>query len=340
MARSGQHEPTAAIGAVDANAACTEADSPRLKRRHLNVLQPGGRAPKSADKTEIGWTHAEGYVGRTLNNVTGCKKISPGCKNCYAETFAERFRGTPMKGGKPHHFAAGFDVTLRPERINEPLRWRAPSMVFVNSMSDQHGEFVPDAYNDRVYDVFRRTPQHIYQVLTKRADRLVEFTMRNPWLAEAKHIWLGVSVEDREYGLPRIDLLRKANAAVRFLSIEPLLESLGTIDLTSIAWVIVGGESGRKARRMHPDWVREVRDQCVAANVPFFFKQWGEYDDHGVRKFKKHAGRVLDGRTWDEFPCGLVAASSRASSSGSADLATSDAAATPCDASAIRDAKP
>jgi protein gp37 len=161
---------------------------------------------------------------------------------------------------------------------------------------------VPDSYLNEVFAVMRDTPEHIYEILTKRADRLVKYTKNNPWLAEANNIWLGVSVEDRKYGLPRVELLREATAAVRFLSIEPLLEAIGTFDLTGIDWVIVGGESGAKARAMHPDWAREVRDQCVTANVPLFFKQWGEFDAHGVRRKKKHSGRVLDGRTWNEFP--------------------------------------
>lgn len=261
-------------------------------------LAPDARS----DKTEIGWTHAPGFVGRTLGPSTGCVKVSPGCKNCYAETFSERFRGVVSRNGKPHHFFDGFDPKLRPKRLAEPKKWRQRSMVFVNSMSDLFGDFVPDAYLDEVFVTMRETPQHIYQVLTKRADRLVEFTQRNPWLAKAKHIWLGVSVEDRKYGLPRIDLLREACAAVRFLSVEPLLEGLGRVNLAGIDWVIVGGESGPKARAMEPAWAREVRDQCVTANVPFFFKQWGEFDSHGVRRKKRHSGRELDGRIWDEFP--------------------------------------
>jgi protein gp37 len=268
-------------------------------KRKLTVL---GSASDRADKTEIGWTHADGYDGRTWNPVTGCVKVSPGCKHCYAETFAERFRGVVDAKGKPHHFSNGFDPMLRPQRIAEPRRWRKPSMIFVNSMSDLFADFVPDSYLNEVFAVMRDTPEHIYEILTKRADRLVKYTKNNPWLAEANNIWLGVSVEDRKYGLPRVELLREATAAVRFLSIEPLLEAIGTFDLTGIDWVIVGGESGAKARAMHPDWAREVRDQCVTANVPLFFKQWGEFDAHGVRRKKKHSGRVLDGRTWNEFP--------------------------------------
>lgn len=239
--------------------------------------------------TKIEWTD------ETWNPVTGCVKISPGCKHCYAETFAERFRGTVSSPGKVHPFYSGFDPTLRPERLDAPLKWRAPRRVFVNSMSDLFGEFVPDDFLARVFDVMRETPQHTYQVLTKRAPRLRAWTNQQPWLREATHIWLGVSVEDRKYGLPRLDDLRHATAAVRFLSVEPLLEQLGRIDLRSINWVIVGGESGPRARPMDPAWVREVRDQCRESRVAFFFKQWG-----GVRKHV--TGRELDGRTWDEFP--------------------------------------
>lgn len=162
-------------------------------------------------------------------------------------------------------------------------------------MSDLFGEFVPDEYLAQVFDVMRRTPQHTYQILTKRAERLRTWTATQPWLRRQQHIWLGVSVEDRHYGLPRVGELRRAKVAVRFLSVEPLLEALGRIDLRGIDWVIVGGESGPHARPMRPEWVREVRDQCRGAGVAFFFKQWG-----GVRKHT--AGRELDGRTWDEFP--------------------------------------
>jgi protein gp37 len=239
--------------------------------------------------TKIEWTD------ETWNPVTGCVKVSPGCKHCYAETFAERFRGTVNPNGKLHVFNAGFDPTLRPERLGVPHTWKTPRIVFVNSMSDLFGEFVPDEYIERVFDVMRATPQHTYQVLTKRADRLGAWTRSRPQLATAPNIWLGVSVEDRKYGVPRIDELRAAAAAVRFLSIEPLLEDVGQLDLSRIDWVIVGGESGRRARPMQPEWVRSIRDQCVRARVAFFFKQWG-----GVRKHT--TGRELDGRTWDELP--------------------------------------
>jgi protein gp37 len=235
------------------------------------------------------------WTDETWNPVTGCIKVSPGCKHCYAETFAERFRGTILPSGRPHPFYSGFDPQLRPERLDQPRKWRTPRMVFVNSMSDLFGEFVPDEFIDRVFEVMRETPEHTYQVLTKRADRMRDWSSSRPWLEAARHIWLGVSVEDRRFGVPRIAVLRDACAGIRFLSIEPLLESLGALDLRMIDWVIVGGESGHGARAMQPLWVRQIRDRCVRAGVPFFFKQWG-----GVQKAKN--GRVLDGRTWDEFP--------------------------------------
>ncbi len=234
--------------------------------------------------TKIEWTD------ETWNPVTGCVKVSPGCKHCYAERFAERFRGTAN-----HPFFNGFDPTLRPERLDQPFRWRSPRMVFVNSMSDLFGDFVPDAFIDSVFHVMRQTPQHTYQVLTKRAERMRWWVRRKSWLESASNIWLGVSVEDREFGLPRVEALRRTRAALRFLSIEPLLEGLPTLDLVGIDWVIVGGESGPGARQLDPRWVRDIRDRCRSAKVPFFFKQWG-----GV--FKSRRGRLLDGRTWDEFP--------------------------------------
>lgn len=235
-------------------------------------------------RSSIEWTD------ETWNPVTGCVKVSPGCKHCYAERFAERFRDV-----KNHPYETGFDPTLRPDRVAQPFSWRTPRMVFVNSMSDMFGDFVPDDYLKKVFEVMRDTPQHTYQVLTKRSPRLRAWTSKQPWLADAKHIWLGVSVEDKKYGVPRIADLRKGTAGVRFLSVEPLLEDLGELDLSSIDWVIAGGESGPGARPMKPEWVRRIRDQCVEQRVAFFFKQWG-----GVMKHK--TGRELDGRTWDQFP--------------------------------------
>jgi protein gp37 len=238
-----------------------------------------------SDHSRIEWTDA------TWNPVHGCTKVSPGCAHCYAETFAERFRGVPG-----HPFEFGFDLRLVPAKLGEPLRWRTPRMIFVNSMSDLFHRGVPTDYVEQVAGVMVRANWHTYQVLTKRAERMHE--LLNARLLEAAdqpHIWWGVSVENRQHGLPRVDLLRDTPAQVRFLSIEPLLEDLGPIGLRGINWVIVGGESGPGARPMKPEWVRSIRDQCRAAGVAFFFKQWG-----GVRK--KTTGRVLDGKTYDEFP--------------------------------------
>jgi protein gp37 len=238
-----------------------------------------------SDNSKIEWTDA------TWNPVRGCTKVSPGCKHCYAETFAERFRGVPG-----HPFEFGFDLRLVPEKLGDPLRWRTPRMVFVNSMSDLFHEDVPDSYVLAVARVMAIANWHTYQVLTKRAERLAALLRGElGFAAGCPNIWWGVSVEDRRYGLPRINHLREAPASVRFLSIEPLLEDLGRLDLRGISWVIVGGESGRGARPMSPEWVRSIRDQCRAAGVPFFFKQWG-----GVRK--SETGRRLDGRTYNQFP--------------------------------------
>jgi protein gp37 len=235
--------------------------------------------------SKIEWTDA------TWNPVRGCTKISPGCKHCYAERFAERFRGV-----KGHPFEQGFDLKLVPAKLAEPLRWSEPRMIFVNSVSDLFHEDVPAGYVWRVAATMRLARWHTYQVLTKRSGRMRE-ALCGPLkgAAQEAHIWWGVSVEDRKYGLPRIADLRKSPASVRFLSVEPLLEELGSLPLDGISWVIVGGESGPGARPMKEDWVISIREQCQAAGVPFFFKQWG-----GVRK--KEAGRMLRGRTHDAFP--------------------------------------
>jgi protein gp37 len=235
--------------------------------------------------SRIEWTDA------TWNPVRGCTKISPGCAHCYAETFAERFRGVPG-----HPYEQGFDLRLVPEKLAEPLRWASPKMVFVNSMSDLFHQDVPDEYILQVVRVMQAANWHTYQVLTKRAERMRDLLQTKLRFAYTQpHIWWGVSVENRRHGLPRITHLRNAPATVRFLSIEPLLEDLGPLDLKGIGWVIVGGESGPGARPMEKAWVLSIRDQCSLAQVPFFFKQWG-----GVRK--SQAGRELDGRTYDELP--------------------------------------
>lgn len=235
--------------------------------------------------TKIEWTDA------TWNPIRGCSKISPGCKHCYAERFAERFRGVPG-----HPFEQGFDLRLVPEKLGEPLRWRTPRTIFVNSMSDLFHEKVPPSYISKVVSVMRFASWHTYQVLTKRSSRLREL-LNGPLqdAATESHIWWGVSVEDRKHGIPRIADLLAAPAKVRFLSIEPLLEDLGRFQLDGIAWVIVGGESGPGARLMREEWVLSIREQCREARIPFFFKQWG-----GVRK--KRSNRLLQGRTYEEYP--------------------------------------
>lgn len=238
-----------------------------------------------SEKSSIEWTDA------TWNPVRGCTKISPGCKHCYASTFAERFRGVPG-----HPYEQGFDLKLVPRKLSEPLTWQTPKTIFVNSMSDLFQEDVPDDFICRVGQIMKMADWHTYQVLTKRATHMRDM-LKGPlaFAAALDHVWWGVSVEDKKYGVPRIDALRESPAAVRFLSVEPLLEDLGEISLEGINWVIVGGESGRGARPMRADWVRSLREQCEAARVPFFFKQWG-----GVRK-SEH-GRELDGRTYDDMP--------------------------------------
>jgi protein gp37 len=238
-----------------------------------------------SDGSLIEWTDA------TWNPVRGCKKISPGCKHCYAETFAERWRG--IQG---HPYEQGFDVRLVPAKLGEPLTWRKHRFIFVNSMSDLFQQDVPASFVQQVFETMAAADWHTYQVLTKRPHLMRDIVGALPSeLVNLPHVWLGTSVEDRRYGLPRIDTLKQVPAAVRFLSIEPLLEDLGELDLQGIHWVIVGGESGPGARPMQPGWVSNIRDQCIAQDIPFFFKQWG-----GVQKSK--TGRVLDGRTHDEMP--------------------------------------
>jgi protein gp37 len=236
-------------------------------------------------KSAIEWTDA------TWNPVRGCTKISPGCKHCYAETFAERFRGVPG-----HPYEQGFDLRLVPSKLNEPFKWATPRMVFVNSMSDLFHTEVPDDYIESVARVMTTANWHTYQVLTKRAERLGELLAgKLRFAASAPNIWWGVSVENRKHGIPRIDHLRKAPASVRFLSIEPLLENIGTLNLRDIHWIIVGGESGHGARPMKREWVIDILLQARRQGVKFFFKQWG-----GVHKSR--AGRILDGKTYDELP--------------------------------------
>jgi protein gp37 len=237
-----------------------------------------------ADGSAIEWTDA------TWNPVTGCTKITRGCENCYAERFSERFRGVPG-----HPFESGFDLTLRPERLEQPMRWRRPRMIFVNSMSDLFHKEVPLNYIDRVFDQMEVADWHVFQLLTKRSSLMRDYLQhRYGGKRGPKHIWCGVSVEDAQ-AKGRIEHLRQAPASVRFLSIEPLIGSVGAVDLGGIDWVIAGGESGPGARALHLEWLRDIRDQCVEQKVAFFFKQWG-----GIRP--KTGGRELDGREWSEFP--------------------------------------
>jgi protein gp37 len=241
-----------------------------------------------SENSKIEWTDA------TWNPLRGCTKISPGCAHCYAETFSERFRGVPG-----HPFEQGFDLRFVPEKLGEPLRWKRPKRIFVNSVSDLFHEDVPDDYILSVARIMAEANWHTYHVLTKRSDRMARMLAADlSFASELAHIWWGVSVEDRAHGLPRVRDLSEAPATSRFLSVEPLLEDLGAFSLQGIGWVIVGGESGPKARPMEADWVRNVRELCRLEDVPFFFKQWG-----GVRKHK--TGRELDGVTYDAMPVGM-----------------------------------
>jgi len=230
--------------------------------------------------TTIEWTEA------TWNPVTGCSKISPGCKNCYAERMSYRIRAMGL-----HKYRNGFDVTLHPSTLQDPMKWRKPRMVFVNSMSDLFHEDVDDAFIWQVFDTMNEANHHTYQILTKRPERVLAL---DPYLLWSSNIWMGVSIENATYS-HRIDTLLETTACTKFLSCEPLLGSVVPLDLDGIDWVIVGGESGPGARGIDKQWVREIRDQCIQTDMPFFFKQWGG-------TMKKRNGRILDGRTWDEFP--------------------------------------
>lgn len=243
--------------------------------------------------SRIEWTE------QTWNPTVGCTKVSPGCKHCYAEAMAKRLQAMGTPG-----YDNGFALALLPGRLDEPLKRKKPTTYFVNSMSDVFHEKVPFDYIDRIFDTIARTPQHTYQILTKRAARMARYFVTRPAPANA---WLGVSVEDRKHGVPRIDALRNVAASIRFLSIEPLLEPLGRIDLTGIDWVIVGGESGPKARPMQLEWVEEIRIQCGGHGVAFFFKQWGGWGADGKKRAKKENGRELHGRTWDGMPAQAMA---------------------------------
>ncbi len=239
-------------------------------------------------KSKIEWTE------ETWNPTTGCDKVSSGCKNCYAETMAKRLQAIGVKG-----YENGFKFTLMPERLEQPLKKRKPTKYFVNSMSDLFHEDMPSEFLDEIFKVIEQTPQHIYQVLTKRENKMEEYfaTREVP-----SNVWLGVSVEDRKSGLPRIDKLRNIKTAIKFLSVEPLLEDLGEVNLSEIDWVIVGGESGPKARPMKEEWAINIKEQCDRMEIPFFFKQWGTWGVDMVRRNKKSNGRILQGKIWEAYP--------------------------------------
>lgn len=242
-----------------------------------------------ATKSRIEWTES------TWNPVIGCTKISPGCKHCYAETMARRLQAMGIPG-----YENGFKkVRILPFRLDEPIKKRQPTLYFVNSMSDLFHSEVPESFIDRVFDVMHKCPQHTFQVLTKRAERLAEYSQER---LIPDNVWLGVSVENRRHGMPRIMHLQTAKTKSRFLSIEPLLEDIGDIDLSGIEWVIVGGESGHGARPMKESWALNVKRQCDEQGVRFFFKQWGAFGADGVKRPKKSNGRVLLGQTWDAMP--------------------------------------
>ena len=237
-----------------------------------------------AQNSEIEWTDA------TWNPVTGCTKISPGCENCYAERFAERFRGVPG-----HPYEKGFDLTLRPERLKQPLGWKAPRVIFVNSMSDIFHKEVPSSLINSIFDTMEQATWHVFQILTKRSSLMRDFINdRYSGCTTPPHIWIGVSVED-SFRKSRIKHLRETRAAIRFISFEPLIGPVGPLDLSGMHWAIAGGESGPGYRPLHLEWAREVRDQCINQSVAFFFKQWG-----GLRP--KSGGRKLDGIVWNEYP--------------------------------------
>ena len=237
-------------------------------------------------KTTIEWTEA------TWNPVTGCDKVSPGCKNCYAERMSHRLQAMGQR-----NYKNAFDLTLQPQTLNLPEKWKTPQIIFVNSMSDLFHKEVPLEYIQSVFEVMNRVNRHIYQVLTKRSERLASISEFLQW---APHIWMGISVENADY-MGRIEDLRATAAVVKFLSLEPLLGPLPNLDLTDIDWVIVGGESGPGARPMDKQWVLDIRDQCLTAGVPFFFKQWGGPN-------KKRTGRLLENQTWSEMPIALAVA--------------------------------
>ena len=240
------------------------------------------------NKHKIEWTEM------TWNPTAGCTKISAGCKNCYAEVMAIRLQAIGVVG-----YENGFQFSIVPHRLNEPLKRKKPTVYFVNSMSDLFHKDMPEDYLNKIFEVIRQTPQHTYQILTKRADKMSMYFSNHKI---PKNVWLGVTVENKKEGLPRIDQLRQLKATVLFLSIEPLLENLGKINLKNINWVIVGGESGNKARAMKEEWVLNIKKQCENNNIAFFFKQWGTWGSDKIKRSKKLNGKKLNGKIWQEYP--------------------------------------
>lgn len=239
-------------------------------------------------KSQIEWTEF------TWNPTTGCTKISAGCKNCYAEVMAGRLQAMKAVG-----YEEGFKLKLHPDRLEQPFERKKPTTYFVNSMSDLFHDDIPNEYLDKVFAVINKTPQHTYQILTKRPENMKKYFMNR---LVPNNAWLGVSAEDKKHGIPRIDILRGVKSKIRFLSIEPLLEDIGDINLSGIHWVIVGGESGSKARPMKKKWVENIKNQCFAHNVSFFFKQWGTWGVDGIKRTKSTNGRLLEGKVWEEIP--------------------------------------
>ncbi len=238
--------------------------------------------------------HKIEWTEQTWNPSAGCTKISSGCKNCYAETMALRLKAIGVTG-----YENGFNFSIVPSRLNEPLKRKKPTVFFVNSMSDIFHEDMPEEYLNKIFEVIEKTPHHTYQVLTKRADKMFQYLSQRDI---PKNIWLGVTVDNKKEGLPRINKLRKLKASVLFLSVEPLLENIGKINLDNIDWVIVGGESGNKARPMEKEWVVNIKQQCENEDVAFFFKQWGTWGADKVKRNKKKNGKILDGKIWHQYP--------------------------------------
>ncbi|MDH5612326.1 MAG: phage Gp37/Gp68 family protein [Gammaproteobacteria bacterium] len=242
-------------------------------------------------KTQIEWTE------QTWNPITGCSKVSAGCKNCYAEVMAKRLKAMGANG-----YQNGFELSLLPDRLTQPIKRKKPTTYFVNSMSDLFHENVPFSFIDKIFDVIRQTPQHRYQILTKRQNQLLSY-FKNKDVPD--NVWLGVTIENIKEGLPRMDVLKKIPAKIRFLSIEPLLEDLGEVDFSDIHWVIVGGESGSKARPMKEQWVLNIQTQCDKQNIAFFFKQWGTWGADGVKRNKHKNGKLLNNKIHHTYPRSL-----------------------------------